>query len=355
MSIRASFNFPLSNFPLAVDLNLPDQGISAIFGPSGCGKTTLLRLMAGLERCDNGIFRIGNRVWQDQDFFLPTHKRALGYVFQEASLFPHLNVEANIKYGLKRKNQSTETRSFDALIQLLGVDDLLNRNVTTLSGGETQRIAIARALASQPDLLLMDEPFSAIDSQRKQEILPYLQRLHAELKIPVVYVTHCLEEASQLADQLVVMENGMVTAEGETTSMLTRLDLPQINSTERVSIIDARVANIDTEFALSYLDFPGGQFSLPAKDLSMGQSIRIQVAARDVSLSLEHAQNSSILNIFPAIVVETINDGDSQVLVRLALKQSQLLSRISKKSANALKLVPGTSVFAQIKTAALLS
>ncbi|MBE9549862.1 MAG: molybdenum ABC transporter ATP-binding protein [Proteobacteria bacterium] len=355
MSIQAQFKYQQTDFLLDVDIKLPDVGISVIYGPSGCGKTTLLRLIAGLDRAESGCLRLGNTVWQDQSSFLPTHRRALGYVFQEASLFPHLSVTANIQYGIKRVGKDPHSLPLDTIIQLLGIGTLLERQPHTLSGGEKQRVAIARALATRPDLLLMDEPLAAIDSTRKQEILPYLQDLRTQLKIPVIYVTHSLDEAAQLADQLVLMDGGRIRANGTVSEMLSRLDLPLSTGVDRSCVINGLVSAIDESFGISYFDFPGGQFTIAGTNLAIGDSVRIQISARDVSLSLEKAKTSSILNIFPATVIETSASDDSQVLVKLAIGQSKLLALISRKSTEALQIQAGVEVYAQIKSAALLN
>jgi len=355
MSIQAQFKYQQAAFFLDVDIKLQDVGISVIYGPSGCGKTTLLRLIAGLDRSESGYFRLGNTVWQDQSSFLPTHRRALGYVFQEASLFPHLSVSANIQYGVKRVGKDPRSLPMDTIIQLLGIGGLLERQPHTLSGGERQRVAIARALATSPELLLMDEPLAAIDSSRKQEILPYLQDLRTQLKIPVIYVTHSLDEAAQLADQLVVMEDGKIRANGTLSEMLSRLDLLLSTGVERRCVINGRVSAIDKSFGISYFDFPGGQFTIAGTKLAIGDSVRIQISARDVSLSLEKAKTSSILNIFPATVLETSMSDNSQVLIKLAIGKSKLLALISMKSAEALQIQAGAAVYAQIKSAALLN
>jgi len=355
MSIHARFCFQQGNFSLDVDLNLPEVGISVIYGPSGCGKTTLLRLIAGLEYSESGYFCINKTCWQDKNLFLSTHKRALGYVFQEASLFPHLNVNDNINYGHKRAAKRTQTFSLEKIIQLLDLEELLNRDTQTLSGGERQRVAIARALAAQPELLLMDEPLASIDTQRKQEILPYLQKLQSQLQIPIIYVTHSISEAAQLADQLVVMKSGRVRAVGNISEMLTRLDLGLSSPSEQVCMIPAQVTSVDQHNGVSYLDFNDGKFTLATTAISPGELVRLQIRADDVSLNLKQSKTSSILNIFPAKVLEMVADQSSQILVKLAIGESLLLSRVSRKSAALLQLEVGSPVFVQIKSAALLN
>lgn len=212
-SILARFNLRYADFGLSVDLRLPHSGITVFFGHSGSGKTTLLRCIAGLQKAPNGFFKINDTIWQDstKNFFLPTHQRALGYVFQDANLFSHLNVKENLNFGLKRlKNITPSENDFFELIGLLGIESLMNRMPENLSGGEKQRVAIARALLLKPDILLMDEPLASLDTKRKQEILPFLRLLNQRLSIPIFYVTHSQQEVDQLADYLVILENGSV-------------------------------------------------------------------------------------------------------------------------------------------------
>jgi molybdate transport system ATP-binding protein len=222
--IEARFRIDWPGFVLDVDLSLPGRGVTALFGHSGSGKTTLLRCIAGLERAPLGRLAVDGEVWQDASQWLPPHKRPIGYVFQEASLFAHLTVMGNLHYGLKRLRCAPRI-SLDQAIELLGIGHLLDRKPDTLSGGERQRVGIARALAVSPRLLLMDEPLAALDLKRKQEILPYLERLHDELEIPVLYVSHSPDEVTRLADHLVAMEGGRVVAYGPLADTLARLDL----------------------------------------------------------------------------------------------------------------------------------
>ncbi|WP_456406082.1 molybdenum ABC transporter ATP-binding protein, partial [Thiolapillus sp.] len=262
MSIEVGLKLQQEDFSLDVDLSIPAGGISALFGPSGCGKTTLLRAIAGLERQARGTLRVNGMRWQDQGFFLPPHKRSLGYVFQEASLFPHLNVQHNLEYGLKRVANGERKVSLDSAIELLGIGQLLDRKPHQLSGGERQRVAIARALAVSPSLLLMDEPLAALDMVRKQEILPYLESLHSRLEIPVIYVSHSPDEVARLADHLILMADGTISASGPIADMLTRVDLPLAQGNDAEALIEATVAKHDPAYELTYLDFPGGRFTV---------------------------------------------------------------------------------------------
>lgn len=354
MSIEARLRVERGDFSLDVDLSLPEEGITAVFGPSGCGKTTFLRAMAGLERDARGYLWIGNECWQDGDWFLPTHKRRLGYVFQEPSLFPHLNVARNLSYGLRRLRGGNQPIALDKAVELLGIGHLLERRPHQLSGGEQQRVAIARALASDPAILLLDEPLAAVDQDRKQEILPYLERLHRELSVPVIYVSHARDEVARLADYMVLMEDGRVRAAGEATALFSRLDLPLAQGPDTETVIDARVAGHDAEFGLTWLDSAAGRFVAVRQDLPEGSQARLQVLARDVSLTLFRPTDTSILNSFPATVDTMVDEGSAQTTVRLRVGSVPMLARITRKSAVELGLKEGASVYAQIKSVALL-
>lgn len=340
---------------LDVDLKLPDQGVTALFGPSGCGKTTLLRAIAGLERTRSGYLRIGDSVWQDEHHFLPPHKRPVGFVFQEASLFGHLDVQGNLDYGLKRSDGKQKKISFSYLVELLGIDGLLKRRPHELSGGERQRVAIARALTVGPEILLMDEPLSALDLGLKREILPYLETLISELHIPVVYVSHETGEVARLADHLVFLEKGQEKASGSVVDVFNRLDLPLALSDRAASLVEATVAGFESDYGLTVLGFPGGKFTVSCKPMPLGKKLRLRVFARDVSLTLEKQTGTSVQNILQAEIVEMTPLDQGQVMVRLAVGDVFLLARITRKSAVVLALQKGQTVFAQVKSVALLT
>ncbi len=351
--ILARFSMPLDTFCLEVDLRLPHQGITALFGPSGSGKTTLLRCIAGLERT-TGHLSINGEVWQDEHHFLPTHRRPLGYVFQEASLFPHLSVRGNLVYGRERSRQEPRV-SLDKAVEFLGIGPLMDRKPDKLSGGERQRVAIARALAVSPRLLLMDEPLASLDQALKQEILPYLERLHDELDIPILYVSHSADEVARLADHLVLLQEGRAVAQGPLAETLARLDLPIRLGEEAGVVLETQVTERDAAWHLARLDFPGG--SLWARDggHSLGKHVRVRVLARDISLALEHPQHTSIQNLLPARVEALAPDEHPGLsLVRLKVGDSALLARLTQRSAHALEIRPGLELYAQIKSVALL-
>ncbi len=355
MTIEVRFRIDRSDFVLDVDVEIPATGITAVFGPSGCGKTTLLRAIAGLEPCHDGYLRVGEMLWQDGAHFVPPHKRPLGYVFQEASLFAHLNVRRNLEYGVKRVPVSQRKVSMERAIELLGIGPLLEHRADQLSGGERQRVAIARALAVSPGILLMDEPLAALDQARKQEILPYLESLHDELEIPVIYVSHSPDEVARLADHLVLLEAGRIRASGPIGEMLTRLDLPLAYGNDAEALIEAVVAKHDDAYDLTLLDFSGGRFTVTRHDLPVGHAVRVRVAARDVSLTLKHQSGTSILNIFPATIDEISPAGSAQVMVKLMCGDVPMLARVTRKSASVLDLKPGKLIYAQAKSVALLS
>ena len=298
---------------------------------------------------------MGQEVWQDADTFVPPHERPLGYVFQEASLFSHLSVKGNLEYGYKRVAPSARRVEMEHAVALLGVDRMLSRDTEDLSGGERQRVAIARALLTSPALLLLDEPLTGLDLESKAEIVPYLERLHEELEIPVLYVSHSHDEVARLADHLVLLQQGMVLAAGEIRQMLTRSDLPLFHGDDAEALLEATVVDHDETYQLTRLEFPGGQFNVTRRDLGIGQVVRLRILARDVSLTLEHQIDTSILNIFPVTVEELVEESPSQIMVRLSAAGAPILSRITQRSADVLQLVPGKQVYAQIKTVALLA
>ena len=354
-NIRARFKVSQNGFELDVDLTLPSQGVTAIFGPSGSGKTTLLRSIAGLEKHAGGVMQLAELTWQDGDIFVPTHMRSIGYVFQEASLFTHLNVQANLAYGRKRRTIPEHRDALQDAVHLLGIAHLLERMPNTLSGGERQRVAIARALASGPKILLMDEPLASLDHARKREIMPFLEALHKNLKIPILYVSHSIDEVMRLADHLVLIDNGNVIASGPSNEVLTQLDLPLVSNDDAASLIETTLVEHDARYHLSYLEFAGVRISVPLLDEPLGSNIRIRLAARDVSLTLQHQRETSILNIFPAIVDQIQEADGAQQMVRLLAADVPILARVTVKSLALLNLKLGAQVFVQAKSVAILS
>jgi len=345
-----------SGFVLDVDLQLPPSGITAVFGPSGSGKTTLLRCVAGLERPDQARIVVAGETWQDTDrgIHLPTHRRPLGYVFQEASLFDHLDVAGNLAFGSRRAGVDPAT--LQPLLRLLGIESLLRRRPHQLSGGERQRVAIARALGTQPRILLLDEPLASLDLARRSEILPWLERLRDELRIPMLYVTHSGDEVARLADHLVLLDEGRVRASGPLAETLARIDLPAVPGEEAGALLHATIAERDAQWQLAQVRFAGGTLWIPDAGLAVGQAVRVRVLARDVSLALVPPERSSIQNVL-ACTVRAIAPGGhgSQALVQLDCGGSLLLARITTRAVQGLGLMAGSAAWAQVKSAALVA
>lgn len=352
--IHARFAGSFGEFSLDIDLRLPGRGITALFGPSGSGKTCMLRCISGLQHAPGELHVNGVR-WQDRDYFLPVHQRPLAYVFQEASLFPHLSVRRNLEYGYRRVPKGERKVSFEQAVEWLGISSLLKRMPQGLSGGERQRVAIARALLTSPRLLLMDEPLSALDQKSKSEILPYLEELHDSLSIPVLYVTHSAEELARLADHLVVLEDGRTLASGPLTDTLARLDLPIRREEDAGVVLEATIAELDQTWHLARAEFPGGSLWVRDRGFSIGRQVRVRVLARDVSLALERHEGLSILNLLPATVIELAgNDHPAVALVKVDIGGTPILARLTARSVNALGLEPGKQVWLQIKSVAVI-
>ncbi len=355
-TIAARFQTALSHFTLDVDLEIPAQGITALFGKSGCGKTTLLRCIAGLNKTPRGYLRIAGDIWQDEKTFVPVHARALGYVFQEASLFPHLSVRGNLEYGWKRTPAAQRRVDFDEIVALLGVEPLLRQKPETLSGGQRQRVAIARALLGSPKLLLLDEPLASLDLDSRAEILPYLEQLHERLDIPMLYVSHAPAEIAQLADHLVLLERGRVVAQGALNAIFTRLDLMPAQQEEASAIIEGKILGHDRKFQLTQIAIPGGQVSVAHRALEIGHPVRVRILARDVSIALEKPQHTSITNVLPARIASmNVSQNSPQAMLRLDLGGAFILARITRRSVALLDLKPDMPVYAQVKSVALMN
>lgn len=356
--IRARFLVQHPGFRLDVDLDLPGRGVSALFGHSGSGKTSCLRCFAGLDRPQHGYLQIAGELWQDsaRGVFLPAHQRAIGYVFQDANLFPHLSVRGNLQYGQRRIPAAQRKVALDQALELLGIGHLLERMPSALSGGERQRVGIARALVTSPRLLLMDEPLASLDLKRKQEVLPYLQRLHEELDIPLLYVSHAPDEVARLADHLVLLDEGQVRASGPLKELLLRADLPFATEDDAEAVIDGQVCGHDAAYGLLELQLPGSdaRLRLPHTAVADGQAVRVKIKARDVSLGLNRAEGSSLLNLLPARV-ESWQVLDAQVLLTLCIGDQRLLARITRYSFDQLGIHTGQAIWAQIKSVSLLA
>lgn len=354
-NIKAQFKLTRSSFVLDVDLEIPATGVTAIFGQSGSGKTSLLRCIAGLEKNSAGFLSIQGKVWQDQQQFIPTHKRPIGYVFQDAALFPHLTAKGNLKYAMKRAVSPVEYAQYEHIVDLLGIRTILNRYPQKLSGGEKQRVAIARALLINPTILLLDEPLASLDMERKQEILPYLERLKTELKIPILYVSHSTNEIARLADTLVALNNGQVVASGPLLECLSRLDFPIKLGEDTGVVINAKVVEINKKWSLARVSFAGGELWVRDSGYPVGNNVRVRILARDISLALNHHTDSSIVNILSGMVEEIADDlHPAMALIRIKVADEFFIARITRRSVNNLNLTLGQPVWMQIKSAALV-
>jgi molybdate transport system ATP-binding protein len=344
-----------SSFKLDVDIDIPGQGITTIFGESGSGKTSLLRCIAGLEKNAAGSLNVNGELWQNSSVFVPTHKRSLGYVFQEASLFTHLTAMGNLRYAIKRSNQNAVPDLLKQVVNVMGIEGILSQFPQQLSGGEKQRVAIARALLSQPTLLLMDEPLASLDTARKLEILPYLERLRSHFNIPILYVSHAVDEIVRLADHAVIMQQGRVIAQGGITELFSRVDLPLGVNNEVGAILECKVVQRDTQWHLMRVAFDGGELWLPNVENTQNNRQRIRVLASDVSLTLTPHTDSSILNVLSGYIAEIIDDQDPAMsLIRLKVGESYLLARLTQKSLQNLALTLGKGIWIQIKSAAIV-
>jgi len=328
--IRLRHKVQKGTFALDVDVGIPDTGVTGVFGESGSGKTTLLRCIAGLEG-EGG---------------LPVHKRNVGYVFQQPTLFPHLDVRGNLDYGATRAVSSRVNGA--QVVDMLGLGSLLERKPDSLSGGEAQRVAIAAALLRSPDLVLMDEPLASLDRRRKDELLPYFDRLHDELSVPVVYVSHDIEEVSRLCDHLVVLDGGQVVAEGDLFDILARADAPLLTGRNAGVVLWA--TPVDQEDGLTKFDFGDGDIWVPG-DFETGKNpLRLRIAASDVSIVRERPGQTTILNVLRATIEEVNSVDRATALVRLGVGNQSLLAQVTNRSVARLGLREGDRVFAQVKS-----
>lgn len=346
--ITARFKGQFEDFHLDAEFTLNMQGVSALFGQSGCGKTTVLRCLAGLERVAEGHLVVDGEVWQDDRTFVPPHKRPIGYVFQDANLFDHLDVKGNVLFAQKRTRAQRGPQLAD-ISGLMGIKHLLDRPVRTLSGGERQRVAIARALLSSPRLLLMDEPLSALDRFSKDEIIPYLEKMHEALSIPVVYISHDSQEVERLADYMLLMEKGRVAKCGPLLDMLADPKLFIAKSSKTASVLEAEVTAFEEEDYLTTLQVADKTLYVPGFVAPIGESRRVRVLATDVSLALEKPSQTTILNVFESKIVEIAAIDEARVNVVLEMGSAKLIARITTRSLRNFDFKVGQTVYAQVK------
>lgn len=353
MNLKVSIAERRGDHDFDIDLELPVSGVTALFGPSGAGKTTILRVIAGLEKLESASVRYGRRLWQQSDVFVETYKRRVGFVFQEPSLFSHLTAIENIEYAMQRAHLAGPSQIAEA-IEILDLAALLERYPSELSGGEQRRVAIARALASHPSLLLFDEPLSGLDQARRHEILPFLERLRSHLNIPMVYVSHDLDEVARIADTVALIDAGKIVGIGTLSQMLTTLEYPLAHREDAESVITAHLSKYDVENKVNHLQFSGGELRVVGPALPAAVPIRLRIAARDVSVTLGKQTDTSILNVLPAEILEIKEAQSAQNVIALKLGDAIILSRITRLSAQNLNLKVGRFVYVQVKSVAVL-
>jgi molybdate transport system ATP-binding protein len=340
----------------ALDANFTsDGGLTALFGRSGSGKTSLINAIAGLVRPDHARIVVADEILTDTDrhIFVPRHRRRIAYVFQEGRLFPHLTVRQNLLYGRWFTRPLQRHGDFAQVVDMLGVGHLLRRRPALLSGGEKQRVAIGRALLASPRLLLMDEPLASLDEDRKAEILPYIERLRDETRIPIVYVSHSIAEVARLASTLVILSGGRIVAAGPAAEVMTRLDLsPLTGRPEAGAILETRIVDHDAGFGLTRLRAAAGELRVPRLELPVGSKVRVRIRARDVMIAVREPVGLSALNVLPGVITE-IGPSDGPIVeLRLDCGGDTLIARLTRQSIATLKLSHGTKLYAVIKSVA---
>jgi molybdate transport system ATP-binding protein len=348
MTLSVDVQIRLGAFSLDFAHRFAPTGLTALFGASGSGKSTLLRVIAGLERRATARIAMGETVWQDRNAFVAPERRGVGLVFQDARLFPHLSVRGNLLYALRRAEPGGP--GLDEIVAAFDLADLVERRPAALSGGETQRVAIGRALLASPKLILMDEPLASLDDARKAEILPYIERLRDETKIPILYVSHSISEVSRLATDVVVIAAGKVAASGPAADILSRLDLlPEAERDEAGALIELEIVSHDAAFGLTLLRSSGGAWRLPLVPAAPGTIVRARIRARDVMIATERPGAISALNVLPVRVADITQPGGAEAYVAMMCGADRILARITRHSVQALGLAPGVDAFAVVK------
>ncbi len=354
-SIHVRYHVQRQGFRSCLDLTVPYAGITAIFGPSGSGKTTLLRFIAGLENVNDAYLKVGSEIWHNRKTMMPAYQRPIAYVFQDARLFPHLTVQQNLEYGWKRTPVGQRNINFQDVIAMLELQPWLQKMPLQLSGGQAQKVALARAILCSPRLLLLDEPLASLDAEFKEEFLPQLHSIHTQCGLPMIYVSHAIDELITLADHLVLLKNGGIIANDTITQVLNDVHLPLSQLEDSCTLLRGTVQRHDTIYHLSHIQIDAGTLAVASLSKPLGAWVNVRIFARDVSISLTHNQQSSINNIFSATVRNIIPARNpSQMNVQLQLGDSLILSRITRKSCDGLKLELGKQVYAQIKTVSLM-
>jgi molybdate transport system ATP-binding protein len=343
-------------FELEVDSEFPSQGITAILGESGSGKTTLLRCIAGLEKDVQGQLKVRDTTWLDDNTSLPTYKREIGFVFQDARLFDHLNVQGNLQFAIKRSHEKVKKAFYEEVVSALDIQGLLKQKPDQLSGGEKQRVAIARALLIKPKMLIMDEPLASLDNARKQDVLPYLAALQNMFNLPILYVSHSTDEVCKLADHVIVLHQGKTVIQGPINEVFASAKLPHIYKRETSTIVSAKIVEKNERWQLAKADFNGNMIWLQDQNQTLGKVVRIRILASDVSLSLKDEKESTILNKLEGRIAGIeIDQSSATALVTIELKRSEIVAQVTRKSVDDLFLMVGMTIWAQIKSVAILA
>lgn len=353
MGLTLDISLRFGDFRLALAETIALTGVTAVFGPSGCGKSTLLRVIAGLERGAQGRVALGDEVWQAPGVFVPPERRGIAMVFQDARLFAHLTVAGNLDFAVKRAGQRNGFAA-DEVVRVFDLAPLMARRPGQLSGGEKQRVAIGRALLSRPRLLMLDEPLSALDAQRKAEILPYLERLAGEGRVPMLYVSHAVSEVARLATDIMVLQNGQVSLRGPLTQVLSDpAAVPWLGVRDAGAVLVGRVLGYDPIDGLTEVGLDQGRLILPGPLGAVGDVVRVRVPAQDIILSLTAPLGLSALNVLAVIVTGAVAGQGPGVAVGLQCGTDRLLARVTRRSAAAMGLAPGMQVFAILKATAV--
>ncbi|PJG81979.1 molybdenum ABC transporter ATP-binding protein ModC [Caviibacterium pharyngocola] len=350
--LEISVRKKLGQLDFAADLQIPNQGITALFGLSGSGKSSLINLIGGLIAPDQGFIRLNNRTLTDtqRGINLPPNHRHIGYVFQDARLFPHYTAKGNLCYGCKKENKA----KLERIVELLGIGHLLKRYPITLSGGEKQRVAIGRALLTEPEILLMDEPLSALDLPRKRELLAYLETLSKEIQIPILYVTHSLDELLRLAERVVLLDEGKVKAYDVLENVWqSPLFSAWKTNNERSALLSLPVQSHHSAYNMSALDINGQTLWVGERLAAVGKKVRVCIMASDVSLALRLPEKSSIRNILTGKITALFPQ-PNQMRVEIAIGEQKIWSDVSLWSADELNLSVGQAVYAQIKAVSVV-
>lgn len=353
--MKFSFQHKWPTLNLNLNAEVPLSGVTAVIGKSGSGKTSLLKFIAGLERPKSGELEFSGKSWQGANFFLPTHQRPIGYVFQNPSLFSHLNVKENLLFGYHQVPGERRNIKFDDVVSHLKLEPYLSLSTEQLSGGQQQRVAIGRALLTSPQVLLMDEPLSALDVMAKAEIIPYLREISEAFAMPIIYVSHHFDEVYQLASHLLVVENGRIVKQGDFHQVISQMELFKQYGTGISSVLEVKVVGYNPVFSVIEAESDGQRFLLVGDENPVGKTLRLKINPRDVSLSLERSENTSILNLLEMQVTEVLEVSSGSVLIKLKLGSQTLIAQISRMSQSRLALVPGQKVIAQVKAMSLLS